>query len=311
MDTIPSSFTIKKNNILENLSTPDDKYSDLSPKGSVDTGIRELISNINKLDGLVTTSSCAGRISVFLEGAKTESSYNGQQNSSIQVAVPGGKGKGGRWLFVSHDPVNKLDSSSSETRPFMKILGMSKHGRPPMSSKPETTRFVKFQFEPMILHVMAASLHHAQPVLAAAINAGFRESGVQSLKNLDDPKAFPMVAIRSSGIGLSSLVGYASDIDGEDDVQCMVEESYLELLLNIANDRFLENSKRVERFRNQLLQSAHKRERHWEDGKVRRERLKAEGLEERSKKALHSVDEDHLNHDSGDISLLGLYLDKL
>ena len=157
-----------------------------------------------------------------------------------------------------------------------------------------------------ILHVMAASLHHAQPVLAAAINAGFRESGVQSLKNLDDPKAFPMVAIRSSGISLSSLLGYAIDVNEEDEINCIVEESYLQLLLHIANDRFLENSKRVDRFQSQLLQSVRKRERHWEDGQVRRERLKAQGLGERRKRELR---ENYPKHESGDIPLLGLDLD--
>ena len=150
---------------------------------------------------------------------------------------------------------------------------------------------------------MAASLHHAQPVLAAAINAGFRESGVQSLKNLDDPKAFPMVAIRSSGIGLSSLVGYAIDNNEEDDICCIVEESYLQLLLNIANDRFLENSKRVDRFQRQLLQSVHRRERHWEDGKVRGERMKTQGLEEQRRKALQTGGEEPA------VPLLGLELD--
>ncbi|MCJ1434174.1 hypothetical protein MMC27_003541 [Xylographa pallens] len=306
MDTIPSSFTIKKNDILQQLSTPDDEYSDLSPKGSVDVGIRKLIDNINGIDGLVTTSSCAGRISVFLEGAKTATSHNGQQNESLQTGVPGGKGKGGRWLFVSHnpvEPVNNLDTPTSEMRPIMNLFGLSKHGILPINLKPATTRFVKFQFEPMILHVMAASLRHAQPVLAAAINAGFRESGVQSLKNLDDPKAFPMVAIRSSGIGLSSLVGYAIDNNKEDHICCIVEENYLQLLLNIANDRFLENSKRVDRFQSQLLQSVHRRERHWEDGKVRGERMKAQGLEEQRRKALQTLGEER------DVPLLGLELD--
>ena len=150
MDTIPLSFTIKKNNILQHLSTPDDEYSDLSPKGSVDIGIRELIANINGIDGLVTTSSCAGRMSVFLEGAKTETSPNGQQNNRMQATVPGGKGRGGRWLFVSHDPVDKLDTSTFGTHPIMNLFGMSKHGTLPPSLNPRTTRFVKFQFEPMV-----------------------------------------------------------------------------------------------------------------------------------------------------------------
>ena len=54
---------------------------------------------------------------------------------------------------------------------------------------------------------MAATLKHAQPVLAAASAAGFRESGLQSLKNLDDADAFPIVAVRTSGLALESIIG--------------------------------------------------------------------------------------------------------
>lgn len=67
---IPPSFTRRKQAILEQLSVPDEDYTDLSPKGTIDAGIRDLIDEINGLDGLVTTSSCGGRVSVFLEGRR-------------------------------------------------------------------------------------------------------------------------------------------------------------------------------------------------------------------------------------------------
>lgn len=67
---IPPSFARRKKAILAQLAVPDDEYTDLSPKGTVDAGIRDLIDEINGLDGLVTTSSCAGRVSVFLEGRR-------------------------------------------------------------------------------------------------------------------------------------------------------------------------------------------------------------------------------------------------
>lgn len=66
----PASFIRRKETILAQLALPDDEYTDLSPKGTVDAGIRDLIDEINALDGLVTTSSCAGRVSVFLEGRR-------------------------------------------------------------------------------------------------------------------------------------------------------------------------------------------------------------------------------------------------
>ena len=139
---------------------------------------------------------------------------------------------------------------------------------------------------------MAASLHHAQPILAAAINAGFRESGVQSLKNLDDVNAFPMVAIRSSGLALESIIGCVPDrvkdtievgSDGENyvnnkDVHSLVSESYLDLLLNVANDRFKSNTERMNRFESDLFEREAPKSSNWEDSKTRQERKRAEGL---------------------------------
>ena len=128
---------------------------------------------------------------------------------------------------------------------------------------------------------MTASLQHAQPLLSAAINAGFRESGVQSLKNLDNANAFPMVAIRSSGLAFGSLIGFV-DEDNGDRIQNLVNEAYLKILFGIANDRFQANSDRIHRFQNNLRESFEKRLQPWEDGKLRKERKKAEGLEKQA-----------------------------
>lgn len=127
---------------------------------------------------------------------------------------------------------------------------------------------------------MAATLGHAQPILAAAINAGFRESGVQSLKYLDDPNACPMVAIRSSGLALSSLIGFADDTC-ELGVQCLVSESHLAILLSLANARFEANAERIGRLKDQLTQIKAKHRRPCEDKEQRKERNRALGLEKR------------------------------
>lgn len=136
---------------------------------------------------------------------------------------------------------------------------------------------------------MTASLHHAQPVLAAAINAGFRESGVQSLKNLDDANAFPMVAIRSSGLALESVVGVGIDKDGVDgvgdevSVDSIVSEEGLDLLLKLANVRFSVNTERMRRFEDELFSKEARRKAVWEDGATRRARKQAEGLRKQNK----------------------------
>ena len=141
---------------------------------------------------------------------------------------------------------------------------------------------------------MTASLHHAQPILAAAINAGFRESGIQSLKNLEDVNAFPMVAIRSSGLALESIIGSVPDRvkdtsrEGSDskhylnneDVHSLVSDRYLDLLLNIANDRFKSNTERMRRFESDLFEREATTISTWEDSKTRQERKRAEGLKQ-------------------------------
>ena len=140
---------------------------------------------------------------------------------------------------------------------------------------------------------MTASLYHAQPILAAAINAGFRESGIQSLKNLDDVNAFPMVAIRSSGLALESIIGCVPDrvkdtikVGSDDenyvnkDVHSLVSESYLDLLLNVANDRFKSNTERMNRFESDLFEREAPKISNWEDSKTRQERKRAEGLKQ-------------------------------
>jgi len=132
-------FAAKKAKILSQLSVPDAEYSDASPKGSVDDGIRDLIDEINALDGLVTTSSCAGRVSVFVEGKKTA-----EAGDHGQIAGVGGKGAGGAWLFVSHEPV-------SETGGWINSLELREPGA---GVKDDGTlkdkRLIHFKFEPMV-----------------------------------------------------------------------------------------------------------------------------------------------------------------
>ena len=135
---------------------------------------------------------------------------------------------------------------------------------------------------------MTASLHHAQPILAAAINAGFRESGIQSLKNLDDSEAFPMVAIRTAGVALESLVGLVPDriqdrkdgTETEEHIIRIVSEEYVELLVNIANERFKTNAERMKRFEQDLFKRESGLGQAWEDSKSRQERKRAEGLKQ-------------------------------
>jgi tRNA wybutosine-synthesizing protein 3 len=136
----PSGFAVKKAKILSQLAVPDAAYTDLSPKGSVDEGIRHLIAEINAIEGLVTTSSCAGRVSVFVEGRKT-AGYD--EAGDAQLAGVGGKGGGGNWLFVSHDPVEEDDA-------WIKELDFADNANASASVGSAGRRLVHFKFEPMV-----------------------------------------------------------------------------------------------------------------------------------------------------------------
>ncbi|KAI9370653.1 methyltransferase TYW3-domain-containing protein [Aspergillus egyptiacus] len=303
MEKIPQTFVSRKSKILADLSAPDDEYTDLSPKGSVDEGIRDLIEEINALPGLVTTSSCAGRISVFLEGRRSHTQQETRSSDPRKFAASGGKGAG-KWLYVSHEPLI-MESCGAELKgndqhkedqpgPLQRAFGMIPgDGKPPAVDKEsQAPRLVRFHFEPMILHIMAATLQHAQPVLSSASSSGFRESGLQGLRCLEggDEGPSPIVAVRSAGLALESVVGYCEDDDnGEPVIRSLVTEEYLRMLVAIANERFSVNSERRERFRTTLLNACSQdqpsgktkgrtRFPGWEDPEVRKERKRAEGL---------------------------------
>ena len=154
--TPPESFISKKRKILGQLSVPVSEYHDFSPKGSVDEGIRDLIDEINQMERCVTTSSCAGRVSVFLEGKKgipnghSETGEDGKDGEVQTRAGVGGKGGGGKWLYVSHNP---LDWRERETG-LTELLGMNAASSEELQThgidQPGEERWVHFKFEPMV-----------------------------------------------------------------------------------------------------------------------------------------------------------------
>lgn len=133
---------------------------------------------------------------------------------------------------------------------------------------------------------MTASLHHAKPLLSAAINSGFRESGVQSLKNIDDPNACPMVAVRTAGLGLEAIIASVTedDKDGPPHFQPLVPNDYCTMLLKISNERFEANQQRITKFRASLRESMALENKklqqngEWESPGARRQRKREQGL---------------------------------
>ncbi len=112
------------------------------------------------------------------------------------------------------------------------------------------------------------------------MEAGFRETGAVSLlSRMPGDEAMPMVAVRSMGLSFESLIG--SETDGVR--RLLVSPQYLKTLVQLANERFVENEKRIARFSAAVNAafSPPKNKEGWEDAQARRERKREEGLRRR------------------------------
>lgn len=134
-----------------------------------------------------------------------------------------------------------------------------------------------------ILHVLTASMDHAQRILTSALTAGFRESGAVSLGSSKAGVSNPMVAVRSTGYSVDCIIGY-HDAEGKN--IALVDESSLHTLVGIANERFTINTERIARFRKTLLDlyrpatnvATGSSKADWEDADARKRRKREEGL---------------------------------
>ncbi|KAI5202995.1 hypothetical protein E4T38_05346 [Aureobasidium subglaciale] len=141
------AFAAKKAKILQQLTAPKAPYTDTLPKSSVDVGIRKLVDEINEIDTLATTSSCAGRIAVYLEGREQNSPRpTPDDDAHISDVAAAGVESGGQSLFVSHDPL-----PLSGKGPVAPMLGLSDHTNLGVPSSVKGVRWVRCKFEPMVV----------------------------------------------------------------------------------------------------------------------------------------------------------------
>lgn len=212
-------FDQKKASILAEIRS--DK-PDLSPKGDVDVLCYPIMDLINSHSDMVTTSSCSGRLSVFLEGDKK---HNGVQKS-------GGKGEGGRWLYVTHkcdEVTGWIDKIDRESYTFVQD-GFENAIKDPVSSN----RLVLYKYEPFILHVKCRDFAMASKLYNTAMGCGFRESGIGS-NNL--------VAIRIN-IKLDVPVGYWDEKSNK--VAFCVPADYITLIDSLTSSKFQENARKMQ-----------------------------------------------------------------
>ncbi|KAK9489307.1 methyltransferase TYW3-domain-containing protein [Lipomyces doorenjongii] len=233
----PATFIAKKAHILKELTSP---LRDSSPKGGPDEQILPLLNLINSHPLLVTTSSCAGRVAIYVEGIRTGKSTKLVDNEGGDATIDarggsvGGKGGGGRWIYVSHDePIGAIETGS-----WSDLLFNGMHIATDDSVKNDdfcSRRYVHFKFEPMILHVLCANLEIANKLLGIALAAGFRESGYNG----------NILAVRCS-LRIDAPVGYLSTAG--DSVVPLVDDNYLKTLMQMSIERFIENRRRADRF---------------------------------------------------------------
>ncbi|KAL6656615.1 hypothetical protein ACP70R_004395 [Stipagrostis hirtigluma subsp. patula] len=196
-------FARRKAAALAALSSP---APDKSPKGGVDAPIAPLLDALNSHPDLFTTSSCSGRVSILaqpLEGGGPK---------------PKKKARGGGWVYVSHDPADP-DAVLEQ------LFGGS--------GSAEAGNELVFRFEPMIVAVECRDAAAASALVAAAVGAGFRESGITSLQKR------AMVAIRCS-IRMEVPLGQTDEL--------AVSPEYVQYLVKIANGKMEANKKRMDGF---------------------------------------------------------------
>ena len=165
-----------------------DAHVDKSPKGSIDAPIRDLITYMNALPDLYTTSSCSGRIAIFsdrpLHQQQADFPVDDTTTDSAKPSSDNAKGVG-TWLYVNHDHDTPLD-----WRSFL-------HEHPPCSECTgdlNSMHLISFKFEPFILHAEARNVDTASTLYQLAMASGYRNSGMGFAKK----SGRWMVAVRSA-----------------------------------------------------------------------------------------------------------------
>lgn len=216
---------------------------DFSRAGHVDARARPVVNLVNRQPNFFTTSSCAGRVSLF----------------SDPTSATRAKGlKGGEWVYVNHDPANADDVVAAVRRKLGEGGGGGKGGGkcageggiggggvddggggapagrgdadPDPDLDPECTLVLRF--EPFILSVEAVSVEEGSRMVAAARDAGYRESGITAC----DKRT--IIAVRCS-IRMEVPVVHKGTR--------LVTEEALRRLVAIANEKHAANAARAER----------------------------------------------------------------
>jgi tRNA(Phe) wybutosine-synthesizing methylase Tyw3 len=147
----------------------------------------------------------------------------------------------GRHLYISHD----LPDSQQLHSELVDLVSGWARVTPPSGTHGS---LIYFKYEPFTLTVMASSTAHAQVLLQAASDAGFRETGAINLAFINDDHneyPHPMVTIRSAGLVFETLFGLQS-MFGE--TFPLINQTALVAIASTAAARGAENLRRRSMF---------------------------------------------------------------
>ena len=260
---VARAFDDRKAHILHALGVDE---MDRSPKGSLDEPIYDLINHINHSRWYVTTSSCSGRVSLFLEGNTAlhpPGDQDDEHSTSTSTTTTTTTTKTGKWLLVEHRKVNvrevkaaiaaAVETGDGERDEETMEGGTGKredrgHNNKKMMLSDGTynEQTIFLRFEPFILSVECRDITAANELLHVAKGVGFRESGLTMTRD----GARLIVTVRSSTRLEAPILWYGA---------LFVYDTYLSSLVDICNKKFEDNETRTNGFLAAFLRAEQRR----------------------------------------------------
>lgn len=149
-----ATFNERKHKVISELvEEMDPNNPDKSPKGYIDAPILDLMRLINQHSQYYTTSSCSGRVAVYCEGVDEK-----KKSTAAELETTAKSSKGGKWLFVTHDPVLIPDGTDLDTWILQTLFGDAYHRitTEPIENEREIIQqqLVFFKFEPLVRFII-------------------------------------------------------------------------------------------------------------------------------------------------------------
>lgn len=188
------------------------------------------MDKVNRDQRFVTTSTCSGRIAIYLEDSKTH-----RKNA-------------GRLLYTNHHALYDINEMKEaiETRASgpqtLSCYGTVK--KTPGLLADTVEGIVWFSVEPLIIHIEAIDLPSLSLLQSIAQKAGLKFSGIlQASKR-------KLINIRGS----QRIHAPVARVSQETGLTWLVTAEYLTLLQSLANDKLIINLRQIERLEEELDQ---------------------------------------------------------